>query len=290
MSFKFKNLLLSSFIILPLSTVSNVAWSQNLSDRSQSNQNFNLPASEQSKDQIQLPEISVQTDLSQQNKKDNLEDNFILLKDFNPLSKEVLSEQKNIFFKQVIKSAKEGNRIEQFVLGDMFSDYSFGTPDFVQAVSWYKQAAWAGVGQAADRLGTIFLQGKPGVSKDIKQANYWFQIGAKSNSSFSQDALGDSYLLGREVLKDTYKAMSLYAQAANSDNIRSQIKLSGFYSQGIIVDKNPAEAYYWLRLAQTNSEHESFPQLDDNMQKFATLVDPAQKIEIDKKIMEIRKN
>ena len=52
-----------------------------------------------------------------------------------------------------------------------------------------------------------------GITKDLKQALYWYQLAAQNNNSKAQIALGDLYKTGKGVNKNIELARYWYMQA-----------------------------------------------------------------------------
>lgn len=132
----------------------------------------------------------------------------------------------------------------QRYLGEMY-EYGRGvTRDEKQAFYWYQKAADQGLASAQNNLGVLYLNGR-GVAKDSQQAFYWYQKSADQGNAHGQYNLGVMYKNGQSVSKDDAKAVDLYEKAARQGHALAQLNLGFMYSEGLGVQRNLERATYW---------------------------------------------
>lgn len=108
------------------------------------------------------------------------------------------------------------------LLGQIFYEGYNGTPvDFVQARRYFEQAAELGSASAKGFLGEIYLWGL-GVQKDSQKAFRYFREGAKGGSAVAQNGLGVLYRDGIEVLEDAEEALQHFEKAAEEGLAEAQ--------------------------------------------------------------------
>ena len=84
-------------------------------------------------------------------------------------------EQKRSALDDLIRSAEQGDPLEQYHLGLRY-DFGDGVPrDPVEAVKWYRLAAEQGRADGQTSLAIAYLNGK-GVPQDYVLAHMWFNI------------------------------------------------------------------------------------------------------------------
>ena len=111
-----------------------------------------------------------------------------------------------------------------------------------------KSLAAKGDASAQLILGNLYLEGK-GISKDSSEAAKWFRKSAEQHNARAQAALGKLYAKGDGVGKDAGAAVKWLTAAADQGRPDAQAQL------GIVLrdidqgGKNWVEAYKWLNLA-----------------------------------------
>ena len=85
-----------------------------------------------------------------------------------------------------------------------------------EAIYWYYKAANQGYVSAQINLGICYLQGK-GIVKSDGLAVKWFRKAANQGNVFAQYSLGLCYEYGRGVVKDKHAAVEWYHKAADRD-------------------------------------------------------------------------
>jgi uncharacterized protein len=193
------------------------------------------------------------------------------------------------------KAAEQGNDKAQNGLGVL---YWFGEGverDKTEAVRWYRKAARQGNADAMFNLGAAYYNGE-GVGPDDNLAFAWFLLSSEAGNSSGQDAakrskaehnpadfayacvtIGQMYLKGDDLSKNTTLAASWYRKAAEKGSgdaalhlgalyldtsdytqarpwceAASKQRLGGaywclgyLYQHGYAVAENPKEAFHW---------------------------------------------
>ena len=91
-------------------------------------------------------------------------------------------------FRLFKKAAEQGQANAQYNLGLMYYNGEGVTRDAKQAVYWWQKAAEQGDAGAQYNLGVMYGKGE-GVTRDAKQAVYWWQKSAEQGYSYAQRAL-----------------------------------------------------------------------------------------------------
>ena len=123
---------------------------------------------------------------------------------------------------EIRRMATTGNREAMYLMGQMYES-GFGVEqNTLEAFTWFKQAADAGLSKAQNTLGTLYLTGR-GTARDEKLAVQWFQRAADAGDGPAQDNLADMYRTGRGGLTRDYgKALYWLEQAASRGYSGSQ--------------------------------------------------------------------
>ena len=139
----------------------------------------------------------------------------------------------------------------QFVIGQTYLKNEEGE-QVNQAIKWYELSAENHFAPAEYALGEIYMNGH-GVQKDTTVAAKWFDRAvAQAPKKFAFE-LGQIYEKGVSLPKNDAKAASLYRSAANEENELAQQRLGQAFENGELgLEKDNAEALHWYRLAATH--------------------------------------
>lgn len=118
-----------------------------------------------------------------------------------------------------------------------------------QAAFWYKQAANAGIGNAAYNLGTLYFNGE-GFQKDYAKAYQWFRRAAERDNPYAEFQLGLMHYTGQGVSKDPAQELKWYLRAARHGLAAAQYNLAVMHHDGQGVPKDDVQAYAWMLLAE----------------------------------------
>jgi len=116
--------------------------------------------------------------------------------------------------------AYEGDRDAQFKVGVLFTNDQFNSPDYEQAVYWYKQSARQGHVLAQYNLGHQYLGGI-GVAKNEAEAIQWWLKAAEQGHSLAQFNVGRAYYLGIGLGEDHALSRSWFERAASNGEPKS---------------------------------------------------------------------
>ena len=161
------------------------------------------------------------------------------------------------FKKYIFNASRIFNEQAMFILGELYEDGITVTKDISQAEQYYEDAAIKNHVLAQAALGGIYYSAK----KDFKKAVYWLEKAASQNSKIALALLGIIYLTdettGEVDLQnaDLEKALPLLEKAAALDESYSLLMLSGLYFDGIGVIKDEKKACNFLfRSAKLGNE------------------------------------
>ena len=117
----------------------------------------------------------------------------------------------------------------------------------------YKVKAEQGNAIAQLNLGNCYVNGD-GVAKDSVQAFSWFRKSAEQGDARAQFNLGLCYVNGDGVAKDSVQAVAWYRKSAEQGNAFAQQNLGVCYVNGDGVAKDEIEAYAYWNLAGVTLE------------------------------------
>jgi hypothetical protein len=122
-------------------------------------------------------------------------------------------------FKEIRRSADQGDASAQYRVGRMYDEGIAVTRDSAEAVRWYRKAAEQGMPIAQYALAQAYNYGT-GVPKDDAQAVKWYRMVAERGNSrlatIAQWALGWKYEAGPGVPRSYVEAYKWYNIAAGS--------------------------------------------------------------------------
>jgi len=130
------------------------------------------------------------------------------------------------------QDAYSGDRRSQLLLGSLYEDGKRGvSKNLPKAAKWYRKAANQGYPQAQYNLGLLYEDGK-GMTKNYHKATQWYKRAAKKGLSEAQNNLAVLYILGKGVAKDENRAETLFRRAAKQGN-RNAIR-----NLNLLLEKN----------------------------------------------------
>lgn len=131
--------------------------------------------------------------------------------------------------------------------------------DFVSAAKWYEKAALAGDTYSKGFIGEIYMMGV-GVERDTEKGIGWFESAANDEYAHAMLRLGDYYMKGIDGIPDFEKAAEWYEKAAEHNSKDAMSMIGVMYLQGIGVPQDINKSIDWLsRAEQTNDEGEMMP-------------------------------
>jgi TPR repeat protein len=183
--------------------------------------------------------------------------------------------------------ADAGSADAQFDLGVLYAHGLGVRQDLAAAESWYRKSAEQGYPDAEFALGEIYASGwgdkargqsdamrwlslensstgMPtadwdyvtgyGVSKDEKQAAYWYRRAAEQGLAEAQYSLGRLYARGKGVPHDEEQATMWVRSAASQGFPPAEARLGARYATGNGTTQDNRLAYFWLTLANLHGE------------------------------------
>ncbi|HVT96536.1 MAG TPA: tetratricopeptide repeat protein, partial [Acidobacteriaceae bacterium] len=142
------------------------------------------------------------------------------------------------------------------------NDYMVGhgvSKDEKQAAYWYEKAAEAGEPSAQKQIG-FFYQAGIGVAADPVRAVHWYQLAAANGLVTARTNLGVAYLWGSGVRKDLSMAAQLFRQAAEKGDGRAATYLGNMYFAGNGMQQDKAAAEHWYRVGA--KQHDPVAEFD----------------------------
>jgi len=152
-------------------------------------------------------------------------------------------------FQTDLLAAEQGDADAQYQLGDA---YYYGTGvkrDYVEAITWYWQAANQEHAEAQYNLALAYYEGE-GLVQDYAQAVTWWEKAAIRGHVDAQYELGKAYTSGEGVAPYDTQAIYWLEQAAKQGHPDAQYELGVHYK-----DKEDRQATYWWKKA-ANQGHD----------------------------------
>lgn len=146
------------------------------------------------------------------------------------------------------KAAYLGNKYAYYNLGNIYQNGFGVTKDYSEAIKWYRRAASQNHMAAQYNLGRMYENGF-GVTKDYGKAIKWYQKAANQGLMYAQYNLGDLYAFGKGGAKDYKEATKWYFNAAKHGYANAEFRLGMMYEGGKGVEKNMEEAIKWYQKA-----------------------------------------
>ncbi len=152
------------------------------------------------------------------------------------------------------KAAEQGNAWAQFNLSSLYGGDLRRTVLPAEArAAWLHKSAEQGLRDAQELLGLRYYDGET-VAKDHAEAARWFRKAAEQGSPAAQCALGFMQIDGDGVASDRAEAATWFRKAAEQGNSEAQHNLGVMYALGVGVRSDPEEALRWVAKASEN-EH-----------------------------------
>lgn len=145
----------------------------------------------------------------------------------------------------LLSKAKDGDMKSQYSLAVMYENNVQNTPDWNEAVWWYRHAAEQGDVAAQRRLAWCYENGK-GVNLDFDKALIWYLKAAERGDSISQFQLGKIY---REISQDYEKSFTWFYRSSESGYPPALNAVGECYREGFGVPQNHCSAVGWFRKA-----------------------------------------
>ena len=106
-----------------------------------------------------------------------------------------------------------------------------------------------------------YLESGQYVTQDLNQAFMWLSKSAAHGNEEAQYKLGNKYLIGIGIEKDSFAAVGWFEKSANNHFQKAQVQLYTAYLTGSGVEKNLTLAFAWLLIARRNTRPQSSEEL-----------------------------
>jgi TPR repeat protein len=146
----------------------------------------------------------------------------------------------------VFVAAVEGLPQAQVCYGRMLLDGTGVTKDTVQALKWFRRAAWNNDADAINMVGRCLDNGW-GTAEDAAGAAEHFQRAADLGHAWAQYNLGHMYLDGRGCRRDRARAYLYYLKAAEQQHERAMNLVGRCCEEGWGMPRNLDQAADWYR-------------------------------------------
>ena len=140
-----------------------------------------------------------------------------------------------------------------YAMGLIYYRGNLGRTDYDSAAKWFGIAARANHANALYYMGLLSLNGW-GVPYDQFKATDFFKrsLDADPDNADAAFLLAQQYMHGRGAMQNYVDAAHYYLKAAQLGLPAGQYMIGAMYERGWGVNRNLAEAYYWLRLSALN--------------------------------------
>ena len=145
------------------------------------------------------------------------------------------------------RSAEQGNKYAAYTLGKAYLDGDVLAQSIDEAVRLLNLSASKGFAPAQFILGRLLYKGEV-VPKDIKKAAEWLDSAATQKNPYAAYLAGKIYLTEDEV-KNIQKAIRSFMIAAENGNDYAEYQLGKIYLYGKDVPRDTDKAMYYLHLA-----------------------------------------
>ena len=145
------------------------------------------------------------------------------------------------------RSAEQGNKYAAYTLGKAYLDGDILAQNIDEAVRLLNLSASKGFAPAQFILGRLLYKGEV-MPKDIKKAVEWLDRAASQKNPYAAYLAGKIYLTEDEV-KNIQKAIRSFKIAAENGNDYAEYQLGKIYLYGKDVPRDTDKAMYYLHLA-----------------------------------------
>lgn len=151
---------------------------------------------------------------------------------------------------------------EQFFLGYIYSEDSFGRLDLHKSIDYFQGSAERGLMFAQYALGMCYIT-RRGVFENVVEASRWFRLSAEQGHPRAQFYLHSLSTAGKGVQTDHEESAKWIRLAAEQGHTTSQLN----YGTYLDTQHRYTEAVYWYRLAAENGQPKAMFNLGNNYMK-----------------------
>lgn len=145
-------------------------------------------------------------------------------------------------------NAARGSIEQEIELAGAYFEGRGVSRDEKQAAYWYEKAANSGDPSAQQQIG-FFYEAGIGVQRDPARAASWFQRAVSGGSVSAKVNLGVAYMWGSGVRKDPELGTRLFREAAEKGSGAGACYLADAYYFGVGIAKDPKLAMHWLEVS-----------------------------------------
>jgi TPR repeat protein len=117
-----------------------------------------------------------------------------------------------------------------------------------------RAAAEKGNATAQFFVGLRYHEGANGHPKDFEKAAFWWKKSAEQEFPDAEVGMGELYLAGRGVRRDSQEAFKFFQRAARHGDSLSCIRVATMYLEGQGVEPEPIMAYAWASAYSTDDK------------------------------------
>ncbi len=147
------------------------------------------------------------------------------------------------------QAAANGDPTALFEVGRRYTQGLEGTPNFTEAVKWYRLAAKSNHAPAQYRLGNFNEKGH-GITRDVNKAADWYKRSAEQGNALAMHNLAVVNAMGVLDGGTNMKEASVWFNKAAEHGVKdSQVNLGIIYAKAMGVEADLAKAYKWFAIA-----------------------------------------
>lgn len=158
--------------------------------------------------------------------------------------------------------AKENNPKAQYNVGLIYANGLGVTKDVAEAQKWYEKAAKQGNAAAQYNLAQLYQASGSTNPHAYKKAKYWYEKAVENGLKEAYTNLGALYAEGIGVEKDVVKALTLFEKGAALGDSAAQVNAAILYAWGEGVKHDKMKAYDNLRKALKAGQSDASEHLD----------------------------
>lgn len=163
-------------------------------------------------------------------------------------------------FRLFLSSAKKGNGIAQYNLGNCYREGWGVEPNPTESFVWTSKSAAQGFTPAIYNLALCYMNGY-GVEMDGEKARELHMQAAEGGHPWSMVYLADIYTSGNGVERDVTEAAKWWHKAADNGLDIAQFHLGLCYLEGRGVPQNAMECFNWMDKAAAQGNVDALNQL-----------------------------
>jgi len=158
--------------------------------------------------------------------------------------------------------AKQDNPKAQYNVGLIYANGLGVTKDLTEAQKWYERAAKQGNAAAQYNLAQLYQAAGARNPHAYKKAKYWYEKSVESGLKEAYTNLGALYAEGVGVEKDVAKALTLFEKGAALGDSAAQVNAAVLYAWGEGIKHDKMKAYDNLKKALKAGQSDASEHLD----------------------------